>query len=290
MGLTPGAGAGRTPLESESRTKTLHVTGITAGYGQTPVIQDISIGCEEGGIAAIVGPNGSGKSTLLKTLAGLLKPRSGVVWLQGVAVTGLRPEILARKGLAYVPQTREIFPSLTVAENLEMGGYTLRGNVRSQREKVLEILPDLKPILGAIAGNLSGGQRKLLGIGRVLMIEPVVLLLDEPTASLSPAAASMVWANVRTIAARGTAVVVVEQRTRSVLAAADWAYVIVAGRNLLEGSARTVLEHPEIGSMFLGSGRAKLGPALPENLAPAKPEHLTPAMPADLTTSNGGSS
>lgn len=230
----------------------LSAEGITAGYGPVPIVQGASLRAEAGQIVAILGPNGAGKSTLLKAIFGYLKPRAGRVLLRGLDVTGLAPEALVSRGASYVPQVGNIFPSLTVRENLEMGAYLRRGGVRERLDAVLAIFPDLGNALERRAGTLSGGQRSMLAMGRGLMLDPAVLLLDEPTAGLAPEYAGEVWRQLKRIATAGTAVVVVEQNATAALQSADWAYVLVAGRNRHDDRAAALLDNPDLGRMFLG--------------------------------------
>lgn len=208
---------------------------------------------------AIVGPNGAGKSTLLKAIFGLLRNSSGSVRLAGQEISGWPAFRVARSGMAYVPQVINVFTNLTVHENLEMGGYTLKSGVQQRVNDVLEIFPDLKAARTKKAGNLSGGQRNMLGMARALMLEPRVVLLDEPTAGLSPAYTGIVWDQIRRVAALGTAVVVVEQNVDLAVNNADWVYVLVAGRNRLDGPA-TLVGKEDLPSIFLGG-------EVPANLA-----------------------
>ncbi|HVC78928.1 MAG TPA: ABC transporter ATP-binding protein [Chloroflexota bacterium] len=230
----------------------LRAEGITAGYGPVPIVREASISAEAGQIVAILGPNGAGKSTLLKTIFGYLKPQAGHVFLQGVEVTGLAPEALVSRGIGYVPQVGNVFPTLTVRENLEMGAYLRHGGVQERVEAVLSIFPDVGKALERRAGTLSGGQRSMLAMGRGLMLDPTVLLLDEPTAGLAPEYTREVWRQIQRVAESGTAVVVVEQNATAALQAADWAYILVAGRNRHDDRAGTLLDNPDLGRMFLG--------------------------------------
>src|SRR5260370_26368992 len=170
----------------------LIVEGVAAGYGGAPIVSDVSLRVGRGEIVSILGPNGAGKSTLLKALVGMLRTPAGTVLLDGAQITNLGTPDLVRKGIGYVPQVNDVFDALTVAENLEMGGYLLnRATLAARREAVLTMLPVLRDLLGRMAGKLSGGERKMLAVGRVLMLRPSLLILDEPTANLSPQYASM---------------------------------------------------------------------------------------------------
>lgn len=230
----------------------LRAEEITAGYGPVPIIQDVSVSAASGQIVAILGPNGAGKSTLLKAIFGYLKPRSGRVVLRGSDVAGLAPEELVSRGIGYVPQVGNVFAQLTVRENLEMGAYLRRTGVRERVEAIVTMFPDLGKALERRAGTLSGGQRSMLAMGRGLMLDPAVLLLDEPTAGLAPEFTEEVWRQVKRVAASGTAVVVVEQNATAALQAADWAYVLVAGRNRHDDRAAALLDNADLGRMFLG--------------------------------------
>jgi branched-chain amino acid transport system ATP-binding protein len=230
------------------------VENLSAGYGGTPVIQRIDLSVGRGEIVAIVGPNGAGKSTMLKALAGMIPSLTGSVWLDGKVIGGLRTEQLARRGVGYIPQTEEVFATLTVIENLEMGGYHVPASgLRERRDEVVQLFPALNRMLRRRAGDLSGGERKMLAIARALMARPTVLLLDEPTASLSEEAARVVLGeHVRLLANRGTAVVVVEQKARAALEASDWSYVLASGRVTASARSADILARPDVGDVFLG--------------------------------------
>lgn len=230
----------------------LEVTNLTAGYGQSPIIQDVSLSAQKGSTVVIVGPNGAGKSTLMKAILGLLRIFSGQIKLNGEEIKGVSPEKLVDLGLGYVPQNRNVFPSLTVQENLEIGGYLRRKIVKERMEQVYTMFPDLEKASRRQAITLSGGQRNMLAVGRALMADPSVLMLDEPTAGLSPAYTRVVWEHILRIAASGRAVVVVEQNATTALSSADWGYVLAGGRNRNEGPAQELLMSPDIGKMFLG--------------------------------------
>jgi branched-chain amino acid transport system ATP-binding protein len=235
-------------------TPVLEVVGLSAGYGAAPVVDEIDLSLAQGEIAAVLGPNGAGKSTLLKALTGRLRPSAGRVGLDGEDITGMPAHRLARLGVGYVPQAKDVFPTLTVLENLELGGYLLaRGDVAVHVDRVVALVPALRPLLDRTVKSLSGGERKLLGIARSLMLEPRVLLLDEPTASLAPAVAQEVLSkHVRALADEGTAVLLVEQRVKDALAVADRGYVMVGGRVRATGRAADLLAREDVGEMFLG--------------------------------------
>ena len=234
----------------------LRADSITAGYGGVPVIRDVSISVGPGEIVAVIGPNGAGKSTLLKSLVGILRVSSGRIVLGADDVTGHPPEDLARRGVGYVPQVQDIFEPLSVKENLEMGGYLLKDSELPARIKeVCEVFPALAPMMKRRADKLSGGERKMLAIARVLMLDPRVLILDEPTANLAPALAdSLLRERVRRLADLGKAVLLVEQRARAALGIADWTLVLVSGMTRLEGRPSNLLERPDFEELFLGAG------------------------------------
>jgi ABC-type branched-subunit amino acid transport system ATPase component len=229
----------------------LEVDGLTAGYGSLPVVQSVSIRAEAGSITAVIGPNGSGKSTLLKAIIGLLRLSSGRVRLEGKDITGWRPYQIAREGLGYVPQLSGIFPSLTVIENLEMGAVAAAQRNRPTVDHVLADFPDLKAAGTKRAGQLSGGQRNLLGVARALMMAPKAILVDEPTAGLAPANAERVWQQLERISSRGLAVLVVEQNVDAALARSQWSYVMANGGTQLEGPSKEIAL-PKLDDIFLG--------------------------------------
>lgn len=230
----------------------LTVESLTAGYGGPPVIQDVTLRVKPRQITAVVGPNGAGKSTLLKAIAGLLPVASGEVRVADREVTAMRAERLAALGLAYVPQVANTFPGMTVRENLEMGAYRRRGGVNERIHEVCELFPDLRPALKRKARTLSGGQRSMLAMARGLMADPRVMLLDEPSAGLSPIFQGLLWEQVRKVAETGVAVCVVEQNTRRTLRHADWAYVLVLGRNRLDGPADELLHDAAVVNLYIG--------------------------------------
>jgi branched-chain amino acid transport system ATP-binding protein len=230
----------------------LTVQGLTAGYGGPPVVENVSVQARSGAITAIVGPNGAGKSTLLKAIAGLIRPTAGRVIVEGTDVTGQPAEKLVRQGLAYIPQVANVFPDLTVRENLEMGGYSRKAGVRERMEQLFRLFPDLKGSAHRQANTLSGGQRTMLALARGLMVDPAVLILDEPSAGLAPRFQSLIWERIEEIRATNVAVLVIEQNTRETLRHAQWAYVLVLGQNRLEGPGRDLLEDDEVVNLYVG--------------------------------------
>jgi branched-chain amino acid transport system ATP-binding protein len=247
--------------ELETRpSPSLRAEGVTAGYGAVPVIRDVSIQVGPAEIVAVIGPNGAGKSTLLKALVGILRITSGKVMLGTDEVTNRPPEELARRGVGYVPQVNDIFEPLTVLENLEMGGYLLpTSQIKKRVHEVGQVFPQLPPMLKRRADKLSGGERKMLAIARVLMLDPNVLILDEPTANLSPKLAdSLLREHVNRLAGAGKAVLLVEQRARAAMQIASWTTVLVSGSTRLEGRPSELLRRQDFEELFLGAGT---GPA-----------------------------
>jgi ABC-type branched-subunit amino acid transport system ATPase component len=237
----------------------LRAQGITAGYGGDPVIRDISVQTSPGEVVSLVGPNGSGKSTLLKSLVGVIQVSAGTVRVGDRDLTNAAPEEVARAGVGYVPQVDDVFAPLTVRENLEMGGYLLRRKqIAEHIERVLVVFPRLGGMLGRSAGKLSGGERKMLAMGRVLMLDPGVFLLDEPTANLAPkVATALLTEHVRKLAASGAAVLIVEQRARAVLAISDRTYVLGGGEVRMVGTPAELSASPDFVESFLGGGRGQ---------------------------------
>jgi len=233
---------------------------VTAGYGGNPIIHEVSITVGPGEVVSIVGPNGSGKSTLLKSLVGIVEILAGSVTVGERDVTHWAPEEVARIGVGYVPQVDDVFAPLTVRENLEMGGYLLRpADVGARIDYVIELFPQLGRMLRRRAGKLSGGERKMLAMARALMLEPAVVLLDEPTANLAPAIAHTVLSeHVRRLAVTGASVLVVEQRARAVLEISDRTYVLGGGRLRMEGTPAELASSEAFVESFLGGGGQKV--------------------------------
>jgi ABC-type branched-subunit amino acid transport system ATPase component len=230
----------------------LCAAGVTAGYGGPPIIEDVSLAVYPGKITAIVGPNGAGKSTLMKTLSGVLKATRGEVYVLGKKTTNIPPEKLVKRGLGYVPQGSNVFPDLTVLENLEMGAYTRRRGVSRRVGELCELFPSLGEALRRRAGMLSGGQRTMLAMARALMLEPGVMLLDEPSAGLSPLLQGALWEQIEKVAATGVGICVVEQNTRRTLRHAHWGYILVLGRNRLDGPAQDLLHDESVVELYVG--------------------------------------
>ena len=232
----------------------LEVQGLTAGYGGGDVLHDVSFAVPEGSITCIVGPNGAGKSTLLAVISGLLKPRSGQVLIRGERLTGKNPRQVLDAGIVHVPQNHSLFRDMTVAENIELGGYTLgsKALVASRRATVEALFPDIGAWEKKKAGSLSGGQQRLVEFARCLMLDPAVVILDEPSMGLAPKILRVVFGAVQEMNAQGKTVLLVEQNARAGLRMAGHGVVLENGRVRLTGSGAEVLEHPEIGSLYLG--------------------------------------
>ena len=231
----------------------LRVEGLSVGYGGQPIVNEVNLQAAAGQITALVGLNGAGKSTLLKGIAGVLRPSEGKVILQGTRVEDRPAEGMIRLGMSYVPQLRNVFGSLTVYENLEMGGYILKSGLKRKIDEVLQLFPDLAAALRRPARTLSGGQSHMLAIARGLMVDPKVLLLDEPMAGLSPLAEKSVRERIHVVNSAGVAVLMVDQNVRAALKSADWGYVLALGRNAAEGSGASLLESDFIGNLFTGA-------------------------------------
>ena len=244
----------------------LEASGISAGYGGADIVHEVSMHVDAGEIATIIGPNGAGKSTMLKAIFGLLRPGAGTVVIDGVDVTGIAPSKLVAAGASFVPQTDNVFASLSIRENLQMGGYRRSEGVDRRIDEVLDLFPDLRSRPRERASRLSGGQRQALAIGRALMLDPKLLLLDEPTASLSPVMREQVLKRVVEIKESGVAVLMVEQNAKEALAISDRGYVMVAGRIELEQSGAEMIANEDVGRLFLGQ----------EPPAPARPRSRDP--------------
>jgi branched-chain amino acid transport system ATP-binding protein len=248
---TPGAPAAGPPHRPSA---VLRLDDVAAGYGAAPIVSGVSISVGSGEVVSVIGPNGAGKSTLLKTVTGRLPVMTGTITFGGRVVTNMRGHTLARMGLGFVPQTRDVFDTLTVAENLEMGGYLLsKSQIAARTDTVMSAFPALAGMQSRTASKLSGGERKMLAMARVLMLEPSVLVLDEPTSNLSPELSrSVLRDQVRRLADAGTAVLLVEQKAFESLGVSDWAYILVAGRVEIAGPASDIVARPDIREVFLG--------------------------------------
>ncbi len=231
----------------------LSVQNVVSGYGEMEILHGVSIEVHEGEIVTIIGPNGAGKSTLMKTVFGLIPTWEGKILFAGEEITRLPPERIVRRGLCYVPQEHNVFPSLTVNENLEMGAYLRNDDYRARMEMVYELFPDIAERRNTKAGKLSGGMRQMVALGRALMLEPRMLLLDEPSAGLAPLVVEMIFDRIRAINEQGVGILMVEQNARKALEYSHRGYVLVDGRNRLEGTGQELLSNEEIGRLFLGA-------------------------------------
>jgi branched-chain amino acid transport system ATP-binding protein len=232
----------------------LTLEGVTGGYGGSEILHGVSMQVGAGQIVVIIGPNGAGKSTAMKAVFGLLHLSAGRVLLAGEVITNLPPERVVRRGVSYVPQTANVFPNLSVQENLEMGAYVRDDDWRPRMAEIYDLFPPLREKRREPAGTLSGGQRQMVAMGKALMVEPRVLLLDEPTAGLSPKFRAEIFKVVRAINEAGTPILMVEQNAKQALGVADHAYVLVDGRNRIDDSGAGLLANREVAEMFLGGG------------------------------------
>ena len=225
---------------------------ITCGYGAVDIVINCNIGVYKGKISSVVGPNGAGKSTAMKALFGLLPIKHGKVVFDGEDITSLPPQQRVLKGMGFVPQTNNIFPSLTVQENLEMGAFIDQNNINEMLEYVYELFPILKDKKNQDAGELSGGQRQQVAVGRALMTKPKLLMLDEPSAGVSPIIMDGLFTKIKEIANQGTAVLMVEQNAKQALKISDLGFVLSQGKNLFTDSGNSLLANKEVRQAFLG--------------------------------------
>ena len=227
---------------------------MTAGYGEGPdIISSCSITASRGEIVAILGPNGAGKSTAMKAMLGLLKLKSGSVTLNGEDISKINPQDRVKKGISFVPQTRNVFAELTVRENLEIGGFLTEGSLENKIESIYSLFPILSEKKSQVVGQLSGGQRQQVALGRALMSDPSVLMLDEPTAGVSPIVMDELFEHIIKVKKTNVAVIMVEQNAKQALSISDRGYVLVTGQNKFEGSGNDLLEDPEVRRSFLGA-------------------------------------
>jgi ABC-type branched-subunit amino acid transport system ATPase component len=232
----------------------LRAESLTAGYGRLDILHDVSLTVDVHEIVSVIGPNGAGKSTAFKTIVGLLRPRAGRVLFNGEVITGLRPDLVLRRGLAYVPQGRIVFPQMTVLENLEMGAYIERdpARVAAALEQVYALFPILAERRKQSAGTMSGGEQQMVAIARALMTSPRLILLDEPSLGLSPKFVTLIFEKLVAMRQAGYTLMLVEQNATRALGIADRAYVLELGRNRLEGPGRQLLADAEVTRLYLG--------------------------------------
>jgi neutral amino acid transport system ATP-binding protein len=233
----------------------LEARHVSSGYGEMSVIHDVSIRVEPGEAVTLIGPNGAGKSTLLKTIFGILTPTAGQILLESADITGMKPPLLVRRGMSYVPQVDNVFPSLSVQENLEMGAFVRADNFAGRLEEMYSLFPTLRLKRKQRVGSLSGGERQMVAMGRALMLDPRLLLLDEPSAGLSPRLVGMVFEKMVEINQSGVALLIVEQNARAALRLSHRGYVMASGQIRLEGEGGQLLLDEEVGRLYLGGRR-----------------------------------
>jgi len=229
----------------------LRIENVVSGYGSMDVLHRLSLEVEEGKIVTLLGPNGAGKTTVLRTIFGVVSPKEGKVFYDGQDISGLPPEKVTRLGMSYVPQEENIFAALTVQENLEMGAFIRDDDFRPRMEMVFEFFPDLTNRRKSRAGDLSGGMRQMLAIGRALMLNPQMLLLDEPSTGLAPFLVEQIFERIQTLNKQGVTVFLVEQNAQA-LSCADHAYILEGGEKRAEGTAQELMNDEEIGKHYLG--------------------------------------
>ncbi|HEY9699398.1 MAG TPA: ABC transporter ATP-binding protein [Trichocoleus sp.] len=233
----------------------LAVENVHAGYVKDlDILQGVNFKITPGELVVVIGPNGAGKSTLAKTIFGLLTPHQGSITFQGQKITGLKSNQIVQRGMCYVPQISNVFPSLTVEENLEMGAFVRAGSLKTLKDHIFAMFPRLVERRKQRAGTLSGGERQQLAMGRALMLQPSLLILDEPSAALSPQLVNSVFELIQQINQGGTSIMLVEQNARKALAMADRGYVLETGRDRFEGRGVDLLNDPKVGELYLGVG------------------------------------
>ncbi|MGH7189722.1 MAG: ABC transporter ATP-binding protein [Acetobacteraceae bacterium] len=233
----------------------LKVDRVVAGYGDSEILRGVSIEVREGEIVSIIGPNGAGKSTLMKTIFGLLHPRRGAISLEGRDISHLSPYNIVALGMCYVPQVANVFTLLSVEENLEMGAIAVKSrDLEVRKERIYALFPRLKERRRQLAGKMSGGERQMVAMGSALMLDPRLVLLDEPSAGLSPKMVEVIFERIERINENGPAILIVEQNARLSLQMADRGYVLANGSNRFEGTGEALLNDPEIGRLYLGGG------------------------------------
>ena len=232
---------------------TLEITDLFAGYGESEILKNINISVEPAQTVAIIGPNGAGKSTVIKAVLGLLNVTGGTISLNGQDIIGVAPDEAIRQGISYVPQTHNVFPNLSVLENLEMGAWTRKTGIKERIDDMFTLFPDLKAKKSKVAGSLSGGQRQMVAMAKALMVNSKIMLLDEPTAGLSPKYQSEIFQTIKKINDNGVPILLVEQNAKQALEIADKGYVLVDGGNKVQGTGQELLGDSNVARMFLGS-------------------------------------
>jgi neutral amino acid transport system ATP-binding protein len=234
----------------------LEVQNVHAGYiKDVDILQGINFHVAPGELVTVIGPNGAGKSTLAKTIFGLLTPHTGTITFKGENITFLKSNQIVQRGMCYVPQIANVFPSLTIEENLEMGAFVRNTPLKPFKDKIFTMFPKLSDRRSQRAGTLSGGERQMLAMGKALMLAPSLLLLDEPSAALSPILVTQVFEHIKQINQEGTAIVLVEQNARKALEMADRGYVLESGRDAISGRGQELLNDPKVGELYLGAGK-----------------------------------
>lgn len=234
----------------------VEVKNVHAGYiKDVDILQGINFFVSPGELVTVIGPNGAGKSTLAKTIFGLLTPHTGTITFKNENIVGLKSNQIVNKGISYVPQIANVFPSLTVEENLEMGAFVRNVPLKPLKDQIFTMFPRLGDRRGQRAGTLSGGERQMLAMGKALMLQPSLLLLDEPSAALSPILVTQVFEQIKQINQTGTAIILVEQNARKALEMADRGYVLESGRDAISGLGQELLHDPQVGQLYLGAGK-----------------------------------
>ena len=232
----------------------LEVEQVYAGYVQDLyILQGVNFRIAPGELVTVIGPNGAGKSTLAKAIFGLLKPSAGTITFKGKNIAGWKSNQIVTLGMGYVPQIANVFPSLSIEENLEMGAFTSKGNIKSLKERIYVMFPRLLERRRQKAGTLSGGERQMLAMGRALMLQPDLLILDEPSAALSPILVTSVFEQIKAINQTGTAIILVEQNAKKALMMSDRGYVLESGQDRFQGSGQDLLNNPKVGELYLGA-------------------------------------
>ncbi len=278
----PEPAPGGAPADSAPGPCALEVAGVVAGYGGGDVLRGVSLQVIQGGITCVVGPNGAGKSTLLSAISGLLRPRLGEITLHGQRLTGKTPRQILKAGVVQVPQNHSLFREMTVRENISLGGYILRERGLADRRlaQVLEMFPQVTEWLDKKAGSLSGGQQRLVEFARSLMLDPKLVILDEPSMGLAPKVLKSVFDAIRMMHAQGKTILLVEQNARAGLRLSTHGVVLENGLVRLSGTGQEVLEHPEIGALYLGGAVSADKPAAAEGGEPVSGPGGDPASSA----------
>lgn len=230
----------------------LEAKDLVSGYSEVMILNGVSVDCSDNEIVSIIGPNGAGKSTLMKSIFGLIRIKAGSVTFDGKNITGMRANQLVKLGMSYVPQEKNVFPSLTVEENLQMGAFIRKDSVKPAMDRVFELFPFIADKRKLVSGTLSGGGRQMLALGRALMLEPKLLLLDEPSAGLAPLVRDEIFTKIMDIKRNGVAIIMVEQNAKKALEMSDRGYILVMGQNRFEDTGKALLDNPEIGRLYLG--------------------------------------